>query len=155
MNERTETVCGIDCNTCAFKGECGGCVKSGGKPFGEACPVAVCCFGKKQNRCSECGEFSCTPKERLIAEFNALGIEDMEKVTNLNVLRGSYVNLEYSLPSGEKTKFLNDNKLYFGNQICKKGANRFYGLIADENFLLVCEYGQYGSDPEVIIYKKR
>ena len=93
--------------------------------------------------------------ESCIAEFNALGIEDMEEVTGLNALHGAYINLQYSLPSGQKIKFWDDDRIYLGNQICKKNSNRCYGLTADENYLLVCEYGDNGSDAEIIVYKKR
>ena len=39
--------------------------------------------------------------------------------------------------------------------LCKPGSDRCYGLIADESFLLVCEYGENGTDAELIAYKKR
>ena len=43
-----------------------------------------------------------------------------------------------------------------GNQLCKKdGSGRCYGLTADENYLLVCEYGENGSDPEIVVYRRR
>ena len=83
------------------------------------------------------------------------GIEDMEEVTGLNALYGAYINLQYSLPGGQKIKFWDDDRIYLGNQICKKNSNRCYGLTADENYLLVCEYGDNGSDAEIIVYKKR
>ena len=117
--------------------------------------IAECC---KDKGCENCGKFfesQCELKERLISEFNELGIEDMEKVTSLNALRGSFVNLEYTLPSSDTIKFWDDNKIYLGNQICKKGSDRCYGLTADENYLLVCEYGDGGADAEIITYKKR
>lgn len=79
----------------------------------------------------------------------------MEEVTGLNALHGAYINLQYSLPSGQKIKFWDDDRIYLGNQICKKNSNRCYGLTADENYLLVCEYGDNGSDAEIIVYKKR
>ncbi len=94
-------------------------------------------------------------EKQLIDEFNALGIEDMKKVTNLNALKGSFVNLEYTLPGGQTVKFWNDNKIYLGNRICKKNSDKYYGLIADENFLLVCEYGNNGDNPEIVVFKKR
>lgn len=50
---------------------------------------------------------------------------------------------------------MDDNKIYLGNQICKKNSSRCYGLTADENYLLVCEYGDGGSDAEIVVYKKR
>ena len=134
--------------------KCAGCAATNGQPFGGTCMLALCCMS---NNCENRGniyETSCKLKERLIAEYNALGIEDMETVTDLNALRGSFVNLEYELASGQKMKFWNDNRIYLGNQICKKGSDRCYGLTADEHYLLVCEYGENGSDPEIIVYKK-
>ncbi len=95
-------------------------------------------------------------QQQLIAEFNALGIDGMPEVTELNVLTGSYINLEYTLPSGEKVKLLNDNATYLGNQLpCLYGGSRCFGLAANMQFLLVCTYGPLGEDPELVVYKKR
>ena len=95
-------------------------------------------------------------QQQLIAEFNALGIEGMPEVTGLNVLSGSYINLEYPLPSGEKVKLLNDNATYLGNQLpCLYGGSRCFGLAANMQFLLVCTYGPFGEEPELIMYKRR
>ena len=95
-------------------------------------------------------------QQQLIAEFNALGVEGMPEVTGLNVLTGSYINLAYPLPSGEKVKFLNDNATYLGNQLhCLYGGNRCFGVVANMQFLLVCTYGPLGEDPELVVYKRR
>lgn len=91
----------------------------------------------------------------MIAEFNALGIPDMPTVTELLPLGGFYVNLEYTMPSGQPVRLLQNEKIYLGYQLCKTGSDRCYGLVADENFLLVCEYGENGADAELVIYKKR
>ena len=93
-------------------------------------------------------------KERLIEEFNHLGIEDMATVTDLNELKGDFINLEYRLPSGQVVKFWDDDKMYYGNQLCKANSSRCYGLAADEDYLLVCEYGNTGSDAEIVIFKR-
>ena len=53
-------------------------------------------------------------KEELIQKFNELGIEDMAEVTELNELRGDFINLEYNLPSGQRIKLWDDSKLYYG-----------------------------------------
>jgi len=45
--------------------------------------------------------------------------------------------------------------MYLGNQIEIDGKERCYGVAADENYLLVCEYGCNGLDPEIVIYKRR
>ena len=150
-----KTICGIDCSQCGFRNECGGCVETNGHPFGGSCMVAGCCGN---HGCGNCGKFfeaSCSLKAQLIREFNALGIEDMEEVTDLTALRGAYINLEYTLPGGQKIKFWDDNRIYLGTQLCKKNSSRCYGLTADENHLLVCAYGENGSDPEIIVFRKR
>ena len=79
----------------------------------------------------------------------------MPEVTGLNTLPGSYVNLQYVLPGGQEVKFWRDDRVYLGNQLEKLGSGRCYGLLADEKYLMVCEYGQDGADPEIIIFKKR
>ena len=150
-----KTLCGIDCGQCGFRNQCGGCVETNGHPFGGSCMVAGCCGN---HGCGNCGKFfeaSCSLKAQLIREFNALGIEDMEEVTDLTALRGAYINLEYTLPGGQKIKFWDDNRIYLGTQLCKKNSSRCYGLTADENHLLVCEYGENGSDPEIVVFRKR
>ena len=88
-------------------------------------------------------------------EFNALGIADMPRITDLCQLRGVYVNLEYEIPNGEKIKLLDDSKIYLGYQVEKHNSDRCYGLAADDNYLLVCEYGCNGAEPEIILFKKR
>lgn len=52
-------------------------------------------------------------------------------------------------------KLLEDNKVYMGNQIQISGTSRCYGIVADEEYLLVCEYGCDGTDPQIVVYKRR
>lgn len=151
----TKSICGIDCSKCELKDTCCGCAATRGEPFYGECIIAKCCLDKGYEYCKNCPDTSCDLKKQLIAEFNALGIEDMEEVATLNALKGSFVNLEYTLPGGKAIKFWDDDRIYLGNQINKKKSNRCYGLTADENYLLVCEYGDGGSDAEIIVYKKR
>lgn len=142
------SICGADCCTeCGRKDECGGCVKTGGHPFGGKCFAAECI---KRGGFEEFKSI----KKALTEEFNALGIKDLE-VKDLNLLNGFYVNLEYPLPNGQSVKFLEDNNLYWGNQIEIPGSDRCYGIVADDNYLLVCEYGCGGTEPEIILYRKR
>ncbi|MBQ6933031.1 MAG: helix-turn-helix domain-containing protein [Clostridia bacterium] len=95
-------------------------------------------------------------KRQLIDEFNSLNVDGMPKVDDLNVLSGSFINLEYTLPNGEKVKFLDDNATYFGNQLaCLFGGERCFGIAANMEFLLVCTYEENGENPELVIYKKR
>lgn len=74
-------------------------------------------------------------KENLIEAFNGLHIRDMEKVTCLNALKGSFINIEYSLPGGQKVRFWDDNKIYLGNQLHKKIAIDVMGLWRMKNTL--------------------
>ncbi len=148
-----ESICGLNCENCELRESCGGCGETNGHPFGDECVIALCCAGKNQSYCRECPV--CSLKSEIIAEFNALGIEDMPEVTDLNSLKGSYINLEYTLPGGQKIKFWDDDKSYLGNQLEKKNSDRCYGITADENFLLVCEYDENGTDAEIVVYKKR
>ena len=134
-----KTFCGADCGQCGLKDECAGCAPTNGRPFGGACMVAECCI-EKGCGCESCGE-DCRLRERLAAEFNALGIDDMEEITTLYALRGSYINLQYTLPGGQQARFWDDNRIYLGNRVCKRDSGRCFGLTADENHLLVCEYG--------------
>ncbi len=152
-----KTICGLDCGECGMReqGQCKGCVETGGQPFGGTCMIAVCCGEKGCINCGKSFEAPCRIKEQLIAEFNALGIGDMGEVTNLYALVGSFVNLAYTLPGGQSVRFWEDGRVYLGNQLPKKNSERCYGLLADENYLLVCEYGEGGSDAEIIVYKKR
>ena len=51
-------------------------------------------------------------------------------------------------------KLWDDNRIYLGNQLHKKGSDRCYGIAADEKFLMVSEYGCYGSDAEIVVFKQ-
>lgn len=144
----TDTICGIDCGICTFKNDCKGCAETNGQPFGGKCIAA---------ECYKSGGETCflAYKKHLIDEFNSLKIADMPAVTTLCQLNGAYINLEYPLPNGKKIKLLDDTKIYLGYQLEKPNSDRCYGLVADDHYLLVCEYGCNGANPEIIIYKKR
>ena len=77
----------------------------------------------------------------------------MEK---LNALVGSYVNLVYPLPNGKTVKFLNDETTYLGNQLEPEfGGDRYFGILANMDFIMVSTYGPEGEEPELVLYKKR
>lgn len=147
------SICGADCGQCGQRASCGGCAGTGGHPFGRPCMLAECARGRGQTSCEACGG-ACVLKAPVIAAFNALGIGDMAEVTDLNALQGSYINLTYTLPNGQTVRLLEDGKVYLGNQLHREGTDRCYGLAADETHLLVCEYGDGGADPEIVVYKK-
>ena len=95
-------------------------------------------------------------KAQLINEFNMLlHIEGLPKVENLNVLSGEFINMEYTLPNGEKVKFLDDKQTYLGSQLESEVDGRCFGIAGNMDFLLVCTYEENGENPELVIYKKR
>ena len=95
-------------------------------------------------------------QQQLIREINDLHIPSLPKVEKLNALVGSYVNLAYPLPSGEKVRFLNDGTTYLGNQLESEfGGDRCFGILAGMDFILICTYAAEGADPELVLYKKR
>lgn len=151
-----KNICGNSCcDNCGIKDTCSGCAETKGHPFGGACVVAECCMNRGLGNCDLCPDSLCTLKKQIISEFNSLGIKDMPKVTDLYELNGAFINLEYTLPSGQKVKFWDDNRVYLGNQLEKTNSDRCYGLTADEHYLLVCEYGENGADPQIIVFKQR
>lgn len=142
-----KTICGIECGGCNFKKNCKGCSETGGRPFGGECLVA---------ECYKTGGKNCFTAylRRLTDEFNALGISDMPEIKTLVPLYGAYVNLEYTLSNGEKIKLLDDTKIYLGNQVEKANGDRCYGLVADKDRLLVCEYEQAVQIPKLSYIKR-
>ena len=149
-----KSICGADCSKCElFKSsKCEGCIKTNGCPFGKKCFIANYIeVGGKEN-------FTIL-KKQLIDEFNLLNIEGMKRVSDLYPLNGAFVNLEYLLPNGIKVKFLHDDEIYLGNQIESEfnddKIKRYFGIVANMSFLLVCEYGEDGSNSEILLYKKR
>lgn len=112
-------------------------------------------YWKKQDELSDNGQFE-EFKKKLINEINELNVDGMPKLTKLNALVGSYVNLQYRLPNGESVKFLDDNATYLGNQLeCELGGNRCFGVLANMDFILLSTYEENGTNPELIFYKKR
>ena len=112
-------------------------------------------YWKRYEELSDDGQFE-EFKKKLIDEINDLHVEGLPKVESLNALIGSYVNLEYPLPNGAKVKFLDDKVTYLGNQLESEfGGDRCFGILANMEFILVCTYGENGTDPELVLYKKR
>ena len=95
-------------------------------------------------------------KAQLMDELNALQIDGMPPVEELNALPGSFVNIAYRLPNGQCVPFLDDSATYLGNQLpCLFDDSRCFGVVANMEFLLVCTYEENGANPELLIYKKR
>lgn len=149
-----KAVCGANCKECnLFKcNKCKGCNNTKGSPFGKKCWIFKYIeIGGKDS-------FE-KIKGQIMEELNSLKIDGMPKIEELYPLHGAFVNLEYTLPNGNKVNFLHDDEAYLGNQVkCEfndDDEKKYFGLVANMNFLLVCEYGENGSNPEIIIYKRR
>ena len=112
-------------------------------------------YWNRYDELSDNGQFE-EFKRQLIEEINDLHIDGLPRVDKLNALVGKYVNLEYTLPNGQKVKFLDDQKTYLGNQLKSEfGGDRCFGILAGMDFILVCTYEKAGKNPELLIYKKR
>lgn len=144
MNSFCESSC---CSECGRLSDCGGCEKTDGRPFGGECIAAKCVKAGGKAAFEEL-------KNLLIDEINALEIDGLS-VDSLNLLNGFYVNLEYPLANGLAVKFLEDNRVYLGNQIERSDSERCYGVVADETMIIVCEYGCMGENPVLLRYIKR
>ena len=149
-----ESICGADCSKCGYgkNNNCKGCKNTNGCPFGKQCFVAkyILVGGKESYEAFN---------NQLIAEINDLYIPGMPKINELNPLNGAFVNLFYPLPNGQKVQFLDDSEVYLGTQVESEFNNgeiiRCFGILANMDFILICEYGPNGDNPEIILYKKR
>ena len=147
-----KTICGANCAECMLKKSCGGCMATGGRPFGKECVLALCASKKNVQSCGECS--ACSLKQSLIAQFNASGIADMEELTELYALKGAFINMTYRLPGGQPARFWDDERIYLGSQLRKKNSDRCYGLAADEKYMMVCEYSEGGTDAELVLFRR-
>ena len=144
-----KSICGANCDECSFNQNCPGCEATCGKPFGGRCIAAeyIIAGGKEKY-----AEF----KQGILDEINfLLSANDIPQADALYELRGSFVNLAYMIPSGEKVKFLDDRNIYLGTQIELDPSGLCCGVVAGMDFILICRYGLNGSDPELITYQKR
>ncbi len=145
-----ESICGANCAECPSKEGCPGCVKTNGCPFGKQCFVARYILTDGMDNYQAF-------KKSLMDEINALNIDGMENVTELYPLVGNYVNLEYPVPGGA-VKFLKDDEVYLGTQVKNlfdESGKSCFGVIARENFILICTYSVNGTEPELVLYKRR
>lgn len=149
-----KSICGADCSNCGYgkNNNCKGCIESKGCPFGKKCFVyKYIKNGGKEN-------FDLF-KKQLIDEFHSLNIPGMPKIDDLFPINGAYVNLAYPMPNGKDVKLLDDNDIYLGNQVeCEFNDGELikcYGLVAGLDFLLVSEYGENCSSPEIVVFKRR
>lgn len=147
-----KTLCGADCTACPLQKECRGCTATNGCPFGKQCFVA------RYIQLGGAGAYR-QFRQTLLEEINALSLPGMEPIRELYPLAGRFVNLAYPLPGGTQVKLLDDDQIYLGTQTrCTFGGAdtaRCIGIVVAPQCLLVSEYGPNGSDPELLLYKKR
>ena len=148
----SKSYCGINCKSCDLNKSCCGCIESEGRPFGGTCVIAGCCKDcDEKKRINSIKDF----KKRIISEINSLEIPDMPEVKELFYLKGSFVNIEFTLSDGTKKKFWDDDRIYLGAQIEVDGDEKCFGIVADEDHILICKYGCNGKDPEIVKYVDR
>ena len=149
-----KSICGADCTNCGFgkDNNCKGCVASEGCPFGKQC------FIYKYIKTGGIENYEIF-KKQLMDEFNSLNVPGMPKIEDLYAINGSYVNIAYPMPSGYEVKLLDDKEIYLCNQVeCEFNDGELikcFGLVAGMDFLLVAEYGENCTNPELIVFRKR
>ena len=139
-------ICGADCAACPLRTQCKGCAETGGCPFGAQCFIAEIIR-------SGGAEAYTQLRTELLAEFHALGIAATEQLHTLYPLHGSFVNLPYPLPGGQQVQLLDDHGTYLGHQVTF--GDRCIGFIASPDFLLAASYREDGTEPELLLYKRR
>jgi hypothetical protein len=94
-------------------------------------------------------------RKQLIDEINALGIPGLPHISNLKLMKGDLVNFSYSI-HGNSVRILDDNATYWSlqeeNQLREE---RYYGIVADDNYLIIIEYGRKFKDPRLVLIKRR
>lgn len=145
------SICGVNCDECGIKDKCKGCVETNGHPWGGDCVLAEFCYDSNGHTKEKIISY----KKDLIKEINDFGLNFIGEVKELYPLNGMFVNLEYKLPNNEKIKLLKDNNIYLGTQLSKNDNSGYYGIVADNNYILISEYDKDYQNAEIIIYKQR
>ncbi len=143
------SICGANCDECRARDDCRGCSETCGRPFGGRCIAAEYI---KTGGAAAYREF----RQKLLDEVNELlRTEGLPSALALYELPGQYVNLEYPTPGGEHIRLLSDRDVYLGTQIEFADLGVCYGVVAGTGFILICSYSRDGSDPEIVVYKRR
>lgn len=145
------SICGVNCDECGIKDKCKGCVETNGHPWGGDCVLAEFCYDSNGHTKEKIIAY----KKDLIKEINDLRLNFIGEVKELYPLNGMFVNLEYKLLNNEKIKLLKDNNIYLGTQLSKNDNSGYYGIVADNNYILISEYDKDYQNAEIIIYKQR
>ena len=55
----------------------------------------------------------------------------------------------------KKVKFLNDQSIYWGNQLeCEFGGDRYFGNLVGMDFIMTCTCEENGENLELLFYNK-
>ena len=80
--------------------------------------------------------------------IKALFLKDTLKTLNICNKR----RFGISLSSGEKVKILNDQSIYWGNQLeCEFGGDRYFGNLVGMDFIMTCTYEENGENLELLL----
>ena len=145
------SICDVNCDECKIKDKCKGCVNTNGHPWGGNCVLAEFCYDKNGHTKEKIVEY----KKELIKEIDSLNLEFISKIEELYPLNGIFVNIEYELQTGEKIKLLKDNDIYLGTQLHKNDNSGYYGIVADNDYILISEYDNNYQNAKIIVYKQR
>ena len=140
------SICGVNCDECKIKDKCKCCIETNGHPWGENCALAEFCYDKKENT----KERIIAYKNELIEEINNLNLDFILKIEELYPLNGIFVNIEYELHNGEKIRLLKDNNIYLWTQLPKADNSGYYGIIADNDYILVGKYDNNYQNANII-----
>ena len=56
----------------------------------------------------------------------------------------------------KKVKFLNDQSIYWGNQLeCEFGGDRYFGNLVGMDFIMTCTCEENGENLELLLLKNR
>ena len=111
-------------------------------------------YWKKYGELSENGELEAF-RARLIGEINALKVEGMPEVKALTALPADF-SPEVRLADGTAFRFPAGETPYLGARLESEfGTGQEYGVLANMAMIAVYLCGTDGSDPELLLYKKR
>ena len=86
--------------------------------------------------------------EKIMEIYKSIIPEDTLKTLNICNKR----RFGISLSSGEKVKFLNDQSIYWGNQLeCEFGGDRYFGNLVGMDFIMTCTCEENGENLELLL----
>ena len=100
-------------------------------------------------------QVSNTILKQLLSEINELGIQNLPVIKYMGLVEGAQINRECEL-NGNLVRLLDDNAVYYYTEIEKNHCGgRFFGVIGDNLYIYITEYGGDGQKAEVVAVKRR